>query len=230
MEARFKPIADHALLVSFAEDISDDAHALVLALDKALTDRPPVGMIETVPALVNILIDFDPLATDHKALEATVRGLLGDLRPEVITGTVRHVQVCYEGDDLAPDLDAVASATGLTEEAVINAHLAGDYKVLMYGFAPGYAYLAGVAEAIQVPRKQSAVRDVPAGSVIIAGPQALVTTIIMPTGWSIIGRSPTQILTGLDEKPFLFDVGDKVSFQRISRDEFDRLERRESNV
>ena len=94
------------------------------------------------------------------------------------------------GADLAPDLGAVANATGLTEEAVINAHLAGDYKVLMYGFAPGYAYLAGVAKAIQVPRKQSAVRDVPAGSVIIAGPQALVTTIIMPTGWSIIGRSP----------------------------------------
>lgn len=230
MEARFKPIADHALLVSFAEDISDDAHAFVVALDKALAAQPPAGMIETVPALVNILIDFDPLATDHKTLEATVRQHLGGLRPEVITGAVRHVQVCYDGDDLAPDLSAVARATGLTEEAVINAHLAGDYKVLMYGFAPGYAYLAGVAKAIQVPRKHSAVRDVPAGSVIIAGPQALVTTIIMPTGWSIIGRSPTQILTGRDDKPFLFDVGDKVSFQRISRDEFDRLERRESDV
>lgn len=230
MQARFKPIADHALLVSFAEDISDDAHALVVALDKALAAQPPAGMIETVPALVNILIDFDPLATDHKTLEATVRQRLGGLQPEVTTGATRHVQVCYDGADLAPDLAAVASATGLTEEAVINAHIAGDYKVLMYGFAPGYAYLAGVAKAIQVPRKQSAVRDVAAGSVIIAGPQALVTTIIMPTGWSIIGRSPTQILTGEDDKPFLFDVGDKVSFQRISRDEFDRLERREGDV
>lgn len=224
MQARFKPIADHALLVSFADEISDAAHAFVVALDKALADHAPSGMIETVPALVNILIDFDPLATDHKALEAAVRERLKGLKPEVITGTARQVQVCYDAA-FGPDLSAVSKATGLTEDAVINAHLAGDYKVLMYGFAPGYAYLAGVDKAIQVPRKLSAVRDVPAGSVIIAGPQALVTTITMPTGWSIIGRSPTQILTGDDDKPFLFDVGDKVSFQRISRDEFDRLER-----
>ncbi len=225
MEARFKPIADHALLVSFADEISDAAHAHVVALDKALATQPPVGMLETVPALVNILIDFDPLTTDHKALEATVRDQLNGLQPEVIPGTTRHVQVCYD-PAFGPDLSAVAKATGLSEEAVINAHLAGDYKVLMYGFAPGYAYLAGVADAIQVPRKLSAVRDVPAGSVIIAGPQALVTTIIMPTGWSIIGRSPTQILSDDSDKPFLFDVGDRATFQRISRDEFNRLERK----
>lgn len=224
MEARFKPIADHALLVSFADEISDAAHASVVALDKALAGKPPVGVIETVPALVNILIDFDPLATDHKALEATVRERLGGLQPEIITGTTRQVQVCYDRA-FGPDLNAVSKATGLSEEAVINAHLAGDYKVLMYGFAPGYAYLAGVDKAIQVPRKPGAVRDVPAGSVIIAGPQALVTTITMPTGWSIIGRSPTQILSDDRDRPFLFDVGDKVTFQRISRDDFDRLER-----
>ena len=216
-------MADHALLVSFADEISDAAHAAVIALDRALATAPPVGMIETVPALVNLLIDFDPLATDHKALENTVRTRLTGLQPEVLSGATRHVEVCYDAA-FGPDLGAVAEATGLTEDAVINAHLAGDYKVLMYGFAPGYAYLSGVAKAIQVPRKPSAVRDVPAGSVIIAGPQALVTTITMPTGWSIVGRSPTQILTGKPDKPFLFDIGDKVAFQRISRNEFDRLE------
>ncbi len=41
----------------------------------------------------------------------------------------------------------------MSEEAVIAAHLAGDYRVFMYGFAPGYAYLTGVPEAIHLPRK-----------------------------------------------------------------------------
>jgi len=93
--------------------------------------------------------------------------------------------------------------------------LQGDYHVRMYGFAPGYAYMAGVPIEIQVPRKPSAVRDIPAGSVLIAGPQCLVTTLIMPTGWSIIGRSPTRILTLDESAPFLFGVGDKVRFKRI---------------
>ena len=35
-------------------------------------------------------------------------------------------------------------------DAVIEAHLNAEYRVGMYGFAPGYAYLAGVAEPIQV--------------------------------------------------------------------------------
>jgi inhibitor of KinA len=107
---------------------------------------------------------------------------------------------------------------------VINAHLAGDFHVLMYGFSPGYAYLSGVPSEIQVPRKAAPVRDVAAGSVIIAGPQCLVTTLTMPTGWSIIGRSPTQILTGDDSHPFLFDVGDSVNFERIDQATFARLQ------
>ena len=116
----------------------------------------------------------------------------------------------------------MVKASGLSEEAVINAHVAGKYRVLMYGFSPGYAYLGGVPASIHVPRKEAAVRGIPAGSVVIAGQQCLVTTLTMPTGWSIIGRSPTQILTGKPEQPFLFDVGDVVRFERIDLATFEK--------
>lgn len=222
MEPQFKDIADHALLVTFAEEISEEAHAQVIALDNALATDMPAGVIETVPALVNLLVSFDPLVTDHRAVAASVRKHLAGLDAQAVTGVRRTVQVCYEGQ-LAPDLEAVATATGLTPEAVINAHLAGDFNVLMYGFAPGYAYLSGVPQDIQVPRKPKPVRDVPAGSVIIAGPQCLITTLTMPTGWSIIGRSPTSVLTGDPDHPFLFDVGDRVRFERIDAATFERM-------
>jgi inhibitor of KinA len=222
MPAAFKAVADHALLVTFADAISLEAHATVVALDKSIACNMPAGVIETVPALVNILISFDPLETDHAAIEATVRHLLDSLTIDDIAGLRHTVQVCYDGP-FSPDLDAVADATGLTTDAVINAHLAGDFQVLMYGFSPGYAYLSGVPSDIQVPRKPAPVRDVPAGSVIIAGPQCLVTTLTMPTGWSIIGRSPTPILTGDPDRPFLFDVGDHVTFERIDLATYQRL-------
>ena len=104
---------------------------------------------------------------------------------------------------------------------MIAAHLAGDYTVFLYGFAPGYAYLGCVRDELQLPRKDTALRDVPAGSVIIAGAQCIVTTLMMPTGWWIIGRSPTAILQDDPARPFLFDVGDAVQFRRISRAEFE---------
>lgn len=222
MKPTFRPVADYGLLVIFSEHISEEAHAWVIALDKALGVVPLQGVIETVPALVNLLVTFDPLVTDHEDVEAGVHLALTDLEPQSAQGVARSVLVCYEAP-FAQDLDAVAQATGLSAEAVINAHLAGDYHVLMYGFSPGYAYLSGVTPDIQVPRKPAALRDVAAGSVIVAGPQCLVTTLLMPTGWSIIGRSPTPILTGDPDHPFLFDVGDSVTFQRIDRTTFDRL-------
>jgi inhibitor of KinA len=104
--------------------------------------------------------------------------------------------------------------------------LSGDYRVYMYGFAPGYAYLADVPGQIQLPRKSAAVRDVAAGSVLIAGPQCLVTTLTMPSGWWNIGRSSTQILTKDEDRPFLFDVGDRVQFRRIDRALFESFSRR----
>ncbi len=218
----FKPIADHALLVRLGDEISDDLNQQVQQLDRAIAQASPKGLRETIPAFVNLLVDFDPLVTDHDEMATTIRALVGKGEAATADSTLREVLVCYD-DDLAPDLEAVVQATGLSREAVIATHLASTFKVGMYGFAPGYAYLSGVPEALQLPRKPAAVRDIPAGSVLIAGPQCLVTTLTMPTGWSIIGRSPTEILRSDPDRPFLFDVGDEVKFKQITRSEFEEL-------
>ena len=222
LDPTYTPVADHALLVEFATEVDDAANRAVIALDRALTAENVVGVRELVPAYVALLVLFDPLITDHETVAWSVRRLLptddGDARPS----KEHEVLVCYEGE-LAPDLPAVSAATGLGVDAVIDAHLAGDYRVFMCGFAPGCAYLAGVPAGIQVPRKPTAVRDIAAGSVIIAGPQCLVTTLRMPTGWSIIGRSPTEVLRDDPDDPFLFDLGDRVTFRRIDLATYDRL-------
>lgn len=219
----FTPVADHALLVAFGDVLHDDTSAAVLALDRALAATPAPGMTECVPAFVNLLIDFDPLDTDHTQVRAHVEHLLLGLQRTRTAGVLHEVEVCYDGDGFAPDLAAVAGAAGCSIEAVIAAHLQAEYSVRLYGFAPGYAYLSGVPPTIQVPRKPAAVRDVLAGSVLIAGPQCLVSTLTMPTGWSILGRSPTQILRREAERPFLFEVGDRVRFRRIDRARFEAL-------
>lgn len=215
----FRAVGDHALLVEFGDKVSKETNQAVHRLDRGLAAHPFNGFIESVPAFVNILIDFDPLQTDHKSVEASVIELLTDSSNNETATTVREVLVCYESVENS-DLEEVARLTGLSTEAVINAHLAGDYSVYMYGFAPGYAYMASVPEEIRLPRKKSAIRGIAAGSVLIAGPQCLVTTITMPTGWWIIGKSPTLILTGDDDDPFLFDVGDPVNFRRIVLDDY----------
>ncbi len=225
IDPRFTPVADHALLVDFSTnshtvrdaEAEHQANQVVVALDHAISLAELVGVNEVVPALVNLLVLFDPLITDHGRVEEQLRGVLQDAVAVTRKPRTHRVSVCYD-PVVAPDLGAVADACGVSVAGVIDAHLGGDYSVLMYGFAPGYAYLGGVPASIQVPRKPTPVRDVDAGSVIIAGPQCLMTTITMPTGWSVIGASPARILPADPNHPFLFDPGDRIEFERIDLD------------
>lgn len=218
---RFRPAGDRALLVEFGEVIDKTIHGNVTQLDAALSAEPFEGFIEAVPAYASVLVCFNPVLVDHLTVQESVRSLIEKTSVDVRPDALHEVDVCYDLE-LAPDLKAVAEASRLSPEQVVEAHLSGEYRVFMYGFAPGYAYLAGLPEPIRLPRKQAAVRGIPAGSVLIAGQQCLVTTLSMPTGWWIIGRSQTPILRPHDpDRPFLFGVGDQVRFRRISRGEFE---------
>lgn len=209
----FRPVGSGALLADFGGEIAEDVFAQVVSLDRALAAQPPVWFEESVPAYTSLLIVFDPLVTDHASVAAHLRAL--EAAPVDLLATTTHeVPVCYDGD-AAPDVAAAAQALGLSEEAVIAAHLAGDYRVFMYGFAPGYAYLGGVPRDLHLPRKTAAVRGHPVGSVMVAGPQCLITTLPMPTGWWVIGRTPLRVLDAAAERPFLFEPGDRVRFTRV---------------
>ncbi|WP_421848090.1 5-oxoprolinase subunit B family protein [Novosphingobium sp.] len=212
--ASVRPIGETAVLIDFGGAISTETNERVVALDRALAAQPPPGMIETVPAYVSLMIVFDPLVTEGDRVAAHALALL-----ETATGEQRipreHIVPVRHDAASAPDLEAVAQATGLSPAEVIARHLTGEYRVFMYGFAPGYAYLGGVPPALQLPRKPRAERGHPAGSVIIAGAQCLITTLPMPTGWWVIGHTSLVILDPARDKPFLFDPGDLIRFQRI---------------
>lgn len=217
MTPTFTPVAERGVLVGLAEAPGPEALAQVRALDHALAAAALPGVVEVTPGLVNLMVQFDPLDTDHARVIAGVEALFPLSTGAATPPRLHEIPVCYDAA-LTPDLAAVAKAKGLSEDAVAAAHMAGDYSVDMYGFAPGYAYLTGVPEVIRVPRKPVAMRDVPAGSVMIAAGQSIVTTLKMPTGWTIIGRSPVQIMRPDPDRPFLFDIGDRVRFTRISRE------------
>lgn len=207
-----RPIGETAILIDFGGAISNATNERVVALDHALAAQPPAGLIETVPAFVSLMIVFDPLVTDGAAIAAHALALLETASAAPHTPREHVIPVRYDPAS-APDLAAVAAATGLSPEDVIAQHLAGEYRVFMYGFAPGYAYLGGVPPALQLPRKPRAERGHPPGSIIIAGAQCLITTLPMPTGWWVIGHTDQVVLDPTGARPFLFDPGDVIRFR-----------------
>lgn len=210
-----RPVGDSALLIDFGERIDEAINAKVVALDRALAASPPRGLIETVPAYSSLLIEYDPLVISPAELATTALALAETALPDMAAGREHVVPISFDQAD-SPDLAGVAAQKGLMREDAIAAFLAARYRVFMYGFAPGYAYMGGVPPALHLPRKPVAERGHPVGSVIIAGPQCLITTLPMPTGWWVIGRTPLAVLDPLGERPFRFDPGDTIRFERAA--------------
>ena len=91
----------------------------------------------------------------------------------------------YDG----PDLVDVAKYWGVTEGEVVDIHTSLSHRVAFCGFAPGFAYIDGLGERWQVPRRPSPRPSVPAGSVAIGGMFSGIYPRSSPAGWQIIGHT-----------------------------------------
>lgn len=199
---RFLPCADSGLLVEL-----DDLDA-VLALHAALSESPPEGVVDLVPAARTLLLQLDPRA-DARAVETAVRETrpAGDVRAE---DELLRVPVVYDGADLAE----VAQLTGLAEREVIDRHTAVVWTVAFGGFAPGFGYLTG--GDLVVPRRAESRTKVPAGAIGLAGEFSGIYPRESPGGWQLIGRTDLEVWRVDRDPPALLRPGVRVRFVEVS--------------
>lgn len=212
---RVEPMGEATLLVTLSDVLDAAANARARALAASLGAAAVPGIGVPVPGHGSVLVPFDPETID----EAVVRAEVGarwdaaagtgpdDDRP----GTVHALPVRYGGAD-GPDLAAVAQATGLDEAAVVALHAAAEYRVLVLGFVPGFAYLGGLPAALELPRRAVPRVRVPAGSVAISGRQCGVYPLDSPGGWHLLGRTEAPLWTPTADPPARLAPGDRVRF------------------
>ena len=80
------------------------------------------------------------------------------------------------------------------------------------GFAPGFAYLAGLPEKYAVPRLDSPRSRVPAGAVGLAGAWCGVYPTASPGGWRLLGRTDATLWDPDRSRPALLAPGTRVRF------------------
>jgi inhibitor of KinA len=220
---RFLPAGEAALVVEFGDTIDPALNDRVQALDIALTARALAGVIETVPTYRSLMIHFDPHFLSTAELIDQIRCL--EAAPLPVQATPNHwiIPACYEGSH-AEDLAEVAAALSLSETEVVSLHAGADYRVHMYGFAPGYVFLGGLPERLAISRRAVPRPPIPRGALLIAGGQALIGNDPMPTGWYHIGRTPLVTFDPRHEPPCFIEIGDRIGFEPISAAAFTRLE------
>ena len=180
-----------------------------------------------------VLIDCESLEEAQSwfvALEAHAEAVLGArsvlLRgdPAVLRRLVAHtsaappltpagvagidVPVTYDG----PDLANIARLTGLTEQEVVEAHIATPWTVAFGGFAPGFFYLVGAGPQLRVPRHESPRTRVPQGAVGLAGEFSGIYPRESPGGWQLLGRTTLSLWDTHRDPPALLTSGMSVRF------------------
>jgi KipI family sensor histidine kinase inhibitor len=203
---------DQALLLQF------DSTAEVLAWNDVIRDAEVLGVVDIVPASRTVLVKLD-----GPRYAAVARQQLSKLTlaPEALTEASAPIDghadvvidVVYDGDDL----EEVARLTGMTAREVVAAHTGTPWRVGFAGFAPGFAYLVGGDERLNVPRRSEPRTKVPAGSVGLAGEFSGVYPRQSPGGWQLIGRTSAEMWDVDRDPPALLTPGQWVQFREVSR-------------
>jgi KipI family sensor histidine kinase inhibitor len=108
----------------------------------------------------------------------------------------------------------------MTIDQIVALHSGAEHVVRFLGFAPGFAYIAGLPTALVVPRLDSPRVRVPAGSVGIAADRTGIYPREGPGGWRLIGRTPLKMFDVEREPAALLRAGDRVRFVPIDEARF----------
>ena len=211
-----RPVGDHALLL----ELPDNASVHIAA--RVVRDRFGAELTEVVPGDHTLLLVWDEGREDAATLMSNLKALAGDASAfkldirasgyeptEVVT-----IPVTYDGTDL----EAVASALGLSPEEVVALHTEATYTVAFMGFSPGFPYLvaekAGVVEKLLgLPRLETPRTEVPPGAVAVAAGYCGVYPRSSPGGWNLLGRTEVVLFDAERDPPALLEPGVHVRFE-----------------
>ncbi|MBC8125570.1 MAG: 5-oxoprolinase subunit PxpB [Gloeobacteraceae cyanobacterium ES-bin-144] len=188
----------------------------ILGLRNQLETSKIPEIHDVVSSFASLAVHFDPSVgetvlewiltqTSHKSDSSPAD-------PRTIT-----IEVEYGGED-GPDLTAIAAALGMSERKIIELHSTPTYTVAAVGFSPGFPYLLGLPETLNIPRL-STPRRVPAGSVAIAGGQAGIYPNDSQGGWHLLGRTRFSLFNPNNHEPSSVRPGDRVKFLPIIHQE-----------
>ncbi len=231
LTVRLLPVGDTAWTVEFGDRIDPGLHARVIGLGEALAEARQLGqdarfasIVDVVPTYRSLTVHYDPSRGDGEALGQSLASLAKTAGALSREGRRWCIPVCFD-DDLAPDLDDLAQAKGLTRDAVIELMTQTSFQVYMIGFMPGFPYMGGLPAALEMPRLSSPRKAVPARSLAVAGSMCAVYPWESPGGWRLLGRTPIPMFSARDEaSPSLLASGDRVRWRAIERAEFSAME------
>ena len=193
----------------FATQFDEAANIRVLALAAQLDAGRPVGVREIYPGYGSVYVEWDDAVLSSIDATRWIDAALA--APPLAENEPRRLEipVRYGG----PDTADVAAETGLEPAQIAELHAAATYRVCARGTS-GQPMLGGTDPRLHVRRRDAPRFEVPPLSVAIAGGQATIyPPVALPGGWALIGTALETVYDPHRDDPFLFRLGDRVTFR-----------------
>lgn len=217
-----KPFGIHAILIEWPNAVNETILNSILKFEAFLKSDCLDGEDwETVPAYNSLLLLNRTMVLDYTVFSTKIENWYNKVKeskPE--QHYLWRLPVSYDLE-FGIDLEEVSKKLGKSIEEIIELHTSRIYTVYGIGFLPGFMYLGGLSDALEIPRKSSPRLKVAQGAVGIAGKQTGIYPQESPGGWNIIGNCSVPMFDAKREEPCLVSVGDQIQFYQISHAEYD---------
>ena len=221
--AKITIAGENSVIVYFSERPCSRTSSLIASTAKLLQTNLSDKLIDLVPSYTSLLVVYDVLLIDYLTIKREIQTVISNSSDKPLTTGNRIELPVYYSLETGPDLQRLAEHAKLTIDDVIAIHQQTEYTVYAMGFAPGFAYLGETDEKISMPRLATPRTIVPRGAVGIADRQTAIYPAESPGGWNLIGQCPSLMFNPSKVPSTLVEVGDRVRFKAISRDQFIQL-------
>ena len=211
------------------DEANNACHHMLAAIDAQRNQWS--WLKECVPSYDSLLVVFDMALIDSHGVYQALHALSdtsefarskGANSVNSVEGTSAVIEIpVWYGAPHASDLSVVSKKTSLSIDEIIELHTSVTYKVYAVGFAPGFAYMGDIPEAMNCARLGTPRKRVPKGAVAIADRQTAVYPSESPGGWNLLGITSFDMLLHSEEhSESRLKAGDIVKFVSITGQEY----------
>ena len=214
-------LGDAALYCDFGNKIDQETNLNVIKYFKNLKELKIEGITNITPSYNKLIVSFEPSIINYEKLKNKIIDLKLHNKENQNSKLIK-IPICID-EEFSLDIKRLSKELKMKYDQIYNSFFDKEYYCYMTGFIAGMPFLGDTRENIRLNRLETPRVKVPKGSIGITEQFCNIYTYESPGGWNIIGNTPVKIFDKSNqENPALINPGDRVTFYKISKQEYQK--------
>ena len=214
-------LGDAAVYCDFGNQIDQETNLNVIKYFKNLKELKIEGITNITPSYNKLIVSFEPSVTNYEKLKNKIIDLKLHNKENQNSKLIK-IPICID-EEFSLDIKRLSKELKMKYDQIYNSFFDKEYYCYMTGFIAGMPFLGDTKKNIRINRLETPRVKVPKGSIGITEQFCNIYTYESPGGWNIIGNTPVKIFDKSNqENPALINPGDRVTFYKISNQEYQK--------